>query len=68
MEKIFIVVSPSGPVPSARMAETAAWPQAAAMAGPGWRAGGFVMLPCAETAAAKSTVERKVYVRMVGWY
>ena len=43
----------SGSVPSCNTLSTAAWPQACTMAGPGRRAGGEVMLPCADVVGAK---------------
>lgn len=48
-------------MPSPRTVFTAAWPQAASMAGPGRRAGGEVMLPWAETnVTAKAAMARIV--------
>ena len=51
--------SSSGIVPSATTAATAWAPHAAAMADPGRRAGGEVMLPCATTVAASATPQAR---------
>ena len=51
-----------GPVPSALMAATAAAPHIWDIAGPGRRAGGLVMLPCAKTVVARKPTLRIVEV------